>query len=74
MGDTPIDDLVAAVQVAGLDGPESPDLLAVAPGDPDPGELHAVYSRRAVDELAALPRFDEASGLRRLADPFLATA
>jgi GT2 family glycosyltransferase len=57
--------LVAAVEAAGLDGDDAPDLLAT---DVVPDGLHALYTRRADDDrFAALPRLHDPVALARLA-------
>lgn len=70
----PAAQLGPVVAAAGLDGPDSPDLLAV-PGGPDAAaaiaqRAGALYSRRAArGAFAALPRFDDEmlGELRRIA-------
>jgi GT2 family glycosyltransferase len=76
-----LESLGAAVAAAGVDGPGSPDLLAVGGGIFQAAAVAAssgaLLTRRAAQEpFAALPRFDAATltDLRRLAVPELAVA
>jgi glycosyltransferase involved in cell wall biosynthesis len=60
--------LVQVVEAAGLEGDDTPDLLALTEPGSQPDAVHAVFSRRRAGEFASAPRVDDARALRALAE------